>query len=111
MCGGSSFSADAANKGEENHETFRQIGITRGDADVYRLASGCAGVFRNQNWTATGPARGSRAAGASRPGLLLGGWLLVSGEWTLPLARRLLDSSAVRGSALGWTSLRWATIL
>ncbi len=40
--------------------------------------AGCAGIFRNQNWTAAASARGSRAAGASRPGLFLGGWLLVS---------------------------------
>ena len=42
---------------------------------------------------------------APGPGLLLGGWLLVSGRSPLSLASRVLDASSVRGCRLGWPPL------
>jgi len=64
----------------------------------------------DQNWTAPSAPCGPRPAAKARPGVSVGGGLLVSGENALPVACRILDPSAISWGLLGGAAPCWGAV-
>src|ERR1700749_37141 len=66
-----------------------------GDADGRRFYVRVPGVGRHSHWRAAAAQSGPRPAGESGPRIRLGGWILVSGQRPLRVARGILESPAL----------------
>src|SRR5262249_51453018 len=65
-----------------------------------------SGVVRDTDRASAAAVRGERVSAIARPQSRLGGWVLVSVRSPLPLAQRLLDSTALSRCLLGGATLR-----
>ena len=94
------------------HAYFRKDDRAAGrDAACGGIGSQCSSLVWHHHWRATGTASGAGTAPAARPELCLGRGVLVSGRAEIHVAQGLLDSTPLRGRAMGRPASRRQAIL